>query len=153
MVFRRRPLGLLVTFLVMVLVTFMKLQTGVRVEAEVWRAYRMLCRREKLRVSLPIEEFLRFMVENDSALSVLGMMREVAKSRGDGYQAYARVLLDWYTHGKYWFPGGDDQAPVEPLLLDALKLVADAELRGRIEEALMSEQRRRNEKAKEAEKR
>ncbi len=121
----------------------MKQQTGIRVDAEVWRAYRALCSREKLRPSLPIEEFLRLVLENDSASSLLSMMRGVAKTRAEGFEAYARVLLDWYTHEKFWFPVMGDEAPVEPLLLDALKVVTDPELRRRIEEALVAQQRRR----------
>ncbi len=120
----------------------MKLQTGVRVDAEVWRAYRGLCSREKLRPSSPIEEFLRLVLENGSASSLVGMMHGVAKARAEGFEAYARVLLDWYTHEKFWFPVGEDEAPVEPLLLDSLKVVTDPELRRRIEEALVAQQRR-----------
>jgi hypothetical protein len=77
-------------------------------------------------------------VDNDSALSLLSMMREAAKSRVDGYEAYARVLLDWYTHGKFWINVSDDEVSVESLLLEALKTVADSDLRRRIEEALHS---------------
>ena len=130
----------------------MKLQTGVRVDAEVWRSYRMLCRREKLRASQPIEEFLRLVVENDSAQSLLSMMREAAKSRVDGFEAYSRVLLDWYTHGKFWFHVAGEETSVEGLLLDALKMIADPGLRKQIEEALVAHQRRNYLKEKEAEK-
>ena len=119
----------------------MRVQTGVRVDAEVWRAYRLVCRREKLRPCRPIDEFLRLVVDSDSALSLLSMMREAAKTRVDGYEAYARVLLDWYTHGKFWIHvSNDDEVSVETLLLEALKMVADADLRRRIEEALVSRQ-------------
>jgi len=121
----------------------MKRQTGVRVDAEVWQAYRALCSREKLRPSLPIEEFLRLVLENESASSLLSMMRGVAKARADGFEAYARVLLDWYTHEKFWFQVGEDETSVETLLLDSLKVVNDPELRRRIEEALVAQQRRR----------
>ena len=121
----------------------MKRQTGVRVDAEVWGAYRALCSREKLRPSFPIEEFLRLVLENGSASSVLSMMRGVAKARADGFEAYARVLLDWYTHEKFWFQVGEDEASVETLLLDSLKVVNDPELRRRIEEALVAQQRKR----------
>ena len=120
----------------------MKRQTGVRVEAEVWQAYRALCSREKLRPSLPIEEFLRFVLEYDSVSSVLGTMRGMAKARADGFEAYARVLLDWYMHGKFYFQVGDRETSVESLLLEALRVVADPELRRRIEEALVAQQRR-----------
>jgi hypothetical protein len=121
----------------------MKKQTGVRVEAELWEAYRELCRSQKLWPSQPIEEFLRLAVEGGSAVGLLRSMRESAKTRAEGHLAYARVLLDWYTHGKFWVDGpGEDDLSVETLLLDALKTVADQELRGQIEEALMARQRR-----------
>jgi hypothetical protein len=109
-----------------------------RIDAEVWVAYRKLCSREKLRPYRPIEEFLRLVVDSDSASSLLTMMRETAKSRVDGYHAYARVLLDWYTHGKFWMNVQDEETSVEGMLLDALKLVTDADLRRRIEEALIA---------------
>jgi hypothetical protein len=130
------------------LVTGVRVQTGVRVDSELWQTYRGLCRREKLRPSEPIEEFLRLMVDADSAMSVLSLMREAARSRVEGLEAYARVLLDWYTHGKFWFPvqGEEDGAPVEGLLLDSLKLIADPDLRKRIEEALIAHQREAYEK-------
>jgi hypothetical protein len=130
----------------------MRLQTGVRVDAELWRAYRVVCGREKLRPSRPIEEFLRLVVDSGSALSVLSMVRGAAKSRTEGFDAYARVLLDWYTHGKFWFQVGEEDVSVEALLLDALKMVADSGLRGRIEEALVAHQRGIYLKKKEAEK-
>ena len=92
------------------------------------------------------------MVDADSAVSVLSLMREAARSRVEGLDAYARVLLDWYTHGKFWFPvqGEEDDVPVEALLLDSLKVVADADLRKRIEETLVA--RNREEKEKKARK-
>lgn len=115
-----------------------------RVEAVLWKAYRDLCGRQKLRPSQPIEEFLRLVVDDDSALNLLRLMREAAKARVEGCEAYARVLLDWFVHDKYWIRGsGDDDVPVETLLLDSLKTVADPELRGQIEEALIASQRRR----------
>jgi hypothetical protein len=129
----------------------MKVQTGVRIESDVWSAYKAVCGREKLRPSRPIEDFLRLVVDNDSALSVLSMMREAAKTRVDGFEAYARVLLDWYLHRKFWLTlrtsgDEDEDVPVETLLLDALKVVVDPDLRGRIEEALIAFQRGISEK-------
>jgi hypothetical protein len=76
------------------------------------------------------------------------------KARVEGHEAYARVLLDWYTLGKFWIEGsGEEELSVETLLLDALKTVANSELRGRIEEALTERQRRiyREKEAKKAE--
>ena len=119
----------------------MKVQTGVRIEAEVWQAYRDLCRREKLRPSHPIEDFLRLALESDSVLSGLKVMREAARSRVDGLEAYARVLLEWHTNGKLWVSSGDDDVSVELLLLEALKTISDADLRRRIEEALIAHRR------------
>lgn len=53
-----------------------------------------------------------------------------------GFDAYARVLLDWYRHGKRFFnSAGEDHASVEGLLLEALKVVSDSGLLQRIEEA------------------
>ena len=119
----------------------MKLQTGVRVEAELWRAYRVVCGRERLRPSQPIEGFLRLVVDGDSAVGLLNLVRGAVKSRSEGYDAYARVLLDWFIHGKFWLDVAGDDVSVESLLLEALKLVADVELRRRIEEALIAKQR------------
>ena len=121
----------------------MKTQTGVRVDREVWRAYKVVCEREKLRPGEPIEDFLRLVVDGDSALSLLRLMREAARRRVDGVEAYARVLLDWYDHGKFWVHSvsGDEEVSVESLLLDALKVVGDSDLRAQIEEALKAHQR------------
>jgi hypothetical protein len=120
----------------------MKLQTGMRVDAELWGAYRKLCSSEKQRPSHPVEEFLRLAVDNDSTMGLLGMMRETARSRVEGCNAHARVLLDWYTHNKFWIKSRDEDLSVEELLLEDLKMVADANLRSQIEEAFISRQRR-----------
>lgn len=96
------------------MVTEVKQQTGVWVDAEVWRGYRSLCSREKLRPSKPIEEFLRFILRDGSAVTVLNMMQGWGKS--EGLEAYARVLLNWYTHDRLFFPVTDEEeAPVEPI--------------------------------------
>ena len=118
--------------------TVLKRQTGVRVEAELWDAYRELCKRQKLRPSHPIEDFLRLVVNEDSAVGVLRLMREAAKARVEGQEAYAKVLLNWYTHRRFYVDvSKEEDLSVEKLLLDALKTVADADLRRQIEEALM----------------
>ena len=118
----------------------MKMQTGIRVDSELWGAYRLICGREKLRPSRPVEEFLRLVVDSDSVLS---LMRGAAKVRVEGSEAYARVLLDWYSHGKSWVNvlGQEDSLPVEALLLDVLKVVADPVLRGQIQDTLIAKQR------------
>jgi hypothetical protein len=82
----------------------------------------------------------------------LGTVRAALKSRAKGYESYARVLLDWNTHEKFWYPGAEDSVPVEPLLLQALKMVGDLDLRKRIEEALIARQREVYLKKKEQEK-
>ena len=116
--------------------TEVKQQTGVRVDAEVWRGYRSLCSRDKLRPSKPIEEFLRFILRDGSAVTVLNMMQGWGKS--EGLEAYARVLLNWYTHDRLFVPVTDEEeASVEPMLLQALRDVKDAQLRREIEEALV----------------
>ena len=106
----------------------MKRQTGVRVDSELWHDYRLVCSRDRLRPSQPIEDFLRLVVENDSAMSLLRMMRGAAKTQVDGVKAYVRVLLDWYAHDKYWIKISDENTSVESLLLDALKVVTDPDL-------------------------
>jgi hypothetical protein len=133
------------------LVLFVKVQTGVRIESDVWKLYKAVCGRKKLQPSRPIEAFLRLVLNKDSALSVLSMMREAAKTRIDGVEAYARVLLDWFLHGKYWLTlrssgDKDDDVPVETLLLDALKVVVNLGIRKRIEDALIAFQRQVSEK-------
>ena len=93
-------------------------------------------------MSQPIEDFLRLVVDEGSAMSLLRLMREAVRARVDGHEAYARVLLDWYMHDKFWVKGsGEEDLSVQTLLLDALKAVGDPELRGRIEEALRERQR------------
>jgi hypothetical protein len=116
----------------------LKKQTGVWIDAQVWEAYRGLCSREKLRPSEPIEEYLRVILRNGSALTVLNMIQGMAKARSEGIEAYARVLLNWYTNKKYWIRAPDDNdASVETTLLQALKEVVDPQLRKEIQEALM----------------
>lgn len=100
----------------------MKQQTNLWIEVEVWRAYRELCRGEKLRSSVPLEEFLKVVVENGSPSSVLNMMRAFRKTRAEGFEAYVSVLLEWYTIGKRFFRvSGNERLSVEGLLLYALK--------------------------------
>jgi len=116
----------------------MKKQTGMWVDAQVWEKYRDLCSREKLRPSESIEEFLKFVLRNGSAVTVLSMLQGMAKAKLEGLEAYARVLLDWYTHEKYYVQsGGEEPVTVEPLLLEALRNVEDSKLRQKIEEAMI----------------
>jgi hypothetical protein len=117
----------------------MKVQTGIRIEAEVWQAYKALCSGEHLRPSMPIEEFLKIAVDNESILKILGFVRTASKSQAEGINANARVLLNWHRQGKRFFhaPGQDD-SPVEGLLLEVLKTVTDSELRQQIEQTLIA---------------
>lgn len=108
------------------------------IDAQVWSAYKSLCSREKLRPSEPIEEYLKLILQTGSALSVSNMMRGMAKTRVQGSEAYARVLLNWYRSGKQWISvSGEGEAYVETLLLQALKDVADPQLRREVQETLV----------------
>jgi uncharacterized membrane-anchored protein YjiN (DUF445 family) len=116
----------------------MRKQTGLRMNAQVWEAYRDLCSRENLRPNEPIEEFLRLVLHNGSASAVLNMMQGMVKAKSGGFEAYARVLLDWYKNGQLWIRVTDEtEAPVEHMLLHALKDVADPQLCKEIQETLM----------------
>jgi hypothetical protein len=132
----------------------LKKQTGLWIDAQVWKAYRDLCSHEKLRPSEPIEEYLRVILLNGSALTVLNMVQGMAKARSEGVEAHARVLLNWYKNEKYWISVTDENdASVESMLLQALKEVADPQLRKDIQEALMTrplEQARKRDKSKES---
>lgn len=97
----------------------------------------MICAGEKLRPCEPIEGFLRLVVDNDSALSALRIIREAVKTEVEGVEAYARVLLGWYKGGKFWVSDAVDDKSVELLLLDALKVVSSVDLRRQIEEVLI----------------
>jgi len=125
----------------------MKKQTGIWVDAAVWSAYRQLCSREKLRPAEAIEKFLSFVLKDGSALAVLNMLDTMGAS--EGFEAYARVLLEWYRSGKKWIDVTDeDEAPIEPMLLEALRNVADPQLRREIEDALTKKEEKPKAKAK-----
>lgn len=122
----------------------LKRQTGIWVDGEVWQAYRELCSRERLRPGGPVEEFVRFVVRDGSALTVVNMMREMEEEKAEGFEAYARVLLNWYTHGRHFVStGGEEDLSVEEMLLKALKEVSDQQLRREIEEALTIKDRKK----------
>jgi len=113
----------------------MKKQTGIWVDAQTWQAYRSLCSREKLRRAEPLEKFIRFVLRDGSALSVMNWLENADKA--EGLEAYARVLLNWYKNGTWWINVTDeDEAPIEPMLLSALKEVPEPGLRKEIEDAL-----------------
>lgn len=116
----------------------MRKQIGVFVDAQLWNGYREICRREKLWPWEPIEEFLKFILQNGSALTVLSMIQSMTRVEPAAFEAYARVLLNWYKAGRYWVHVTDEiEAPVEQMLLLSLKDVADPRLRGEIQETLI----------------
>jgi hypothetical protein len=118
--------GFIVTFLVMLCGDSCEEADWGAIETELWEAYRELCRRQRLRPSQPMEDFLRLVVDEGSAVGLLWLMWEAAKARVEWHEAYARVLLDWYTPGKFLIDSSEDEElPVETLLLEALKTVAD----------------------------
>jgi hypothetical protein len=40
----------------------------------------------------------------------------------EGFEAYARVLLDWYRNGKRWMSVTDeDKVPIEPIAASSFK--------------------------------
>ena len=113
----------------------MKKQIGIWVDAAVWHAYRELCSKERFRPAEPIEKFLQFILHDGSIMVVVNLMNKAEKA--EGFEAYVRVLLEWYKNGKVWLDVTDeDEAPIEPMLLEALKLVVNCNLRQEIEEAL-----------------
>ncbi len=121
----------------------MKKQIGVWVDAAVWHAYRELCSKERFRPAEPIEKFLQLVLHEKSVASVLSWTEIAGKA--EGFEAYARVLLNWYKSGKLWmYVTDEDEAPIEPLLLEALKHAMNPELRKEIEETLSKTQEKQN---------
>lgn len=115
----------------------MKTQIGVWIDAQLWNAYKELCDKDRLRPAEPIEAFVAFVVRSGSALAALNMLRAMEEAEAESFEAYARVLLNWYKGGKHWvYVTDENEAPVEFLLLEALKKVRDKALRQEIEEVL-----------------
>jgi hypothetical protein len=76
-------------------------------------------------------------LESGSAQAFLANAKVAAKSQTEGMHAFARVLLNWYSHGKrFYYVVGDDEVSVEGQLLEALKTITDSDLRRQIEQAL-----------------
>ena len=74
-------------------------------------------------------------------------MQSLSKARSEGFEDYARVLLNWQSRGQYWVRvTAENEVSVEHLLLNALKEITDPQLRREIREALMYEPRRREKK-------
>jgi len=113
----------------------LKKQIGIWVDAAVWQEYRRLCSSEKMRAAEPREKFLQFISRSESLILLLNWMETAGKA--EGFEAYMRVLLQRYRKGKLWMDVTDeDEAPIEPMLLEALKLVVNCKLRQEIEKAL-----------------
>ena len=114
----------------------MKRQTGVRVDVEVWEEYKGVCAREELRPSGPIEGFLRVVLEDGSALSVLRLLRGAVKVRVESLDDYAQVLLSWYKGGRRWVYSEGREVSVDAMLLFVLREVSDPRLRKKIRKTL-----------------
>ncbi|MCS7115137.1 MAG: hypothetical protein N0A00_07070 [Candidatus Bathyarchaeota archaeon] len=123
--------------MVMLEVCGLKWQIGVWVDAQLWSAYKELCDRDSVRPADPIEAFVGFVVRSGSASAALSMFRVMDEAEAESFEAYARVLLEWYKSGKRWvYVTDENEAPVGFLLLEALKKVRDKALREEIEETL-----------------
>jgi hypothetical protein len=130
--------GFLVWFLVMLFgVGLVKRQVGVRVDVELWDAYKRICACEGLWSNVGVEGFLRVVVGVGSVLSALRLLQRAVDAGVEGFDDYARVLLSWYRGGRSWVYVEGRQVAVDGMLLLALKAVSDSRLRGEIREALM----------------
>jgi hypothetical protein len=117
-----------------------KVQAGVRVEGEVWGAFKVVCKSEEVREGAMVEGFLNVVLECGSALSVLHMLRRAVRAGVEGFDDYARVLLNWYRGGRRSVYMDGREVMVDGALLLALKAVSDSRLRGEIREALVEKQ-------------
>jgi hypothetical protein len=125
----------------------MRIQTGMRIDAELWRNYRGLCAREGLRPIDVFEGFLRLVVKNGSPSVVSEMLRHMVEGKPEGLDAYATVLLNWYKSGVSSVdPASENDVPVRVLLLNSLKEVADPQLREQIKRVLIEKTRRQMER-------
>ena len=113
----------------------MKKQTGIWIASDVWQQYRDLCAREQLRPAEAVEAFLKFVIQSGSAQTVVAWLDQAAKP--EGFEAYVRVLLKWLQGGQYFVHGSNEtEVSTEFLLLEALKILKDPNLRNEVEEAL-----------------
>lgn len=117
----------------------MKVQTGIRINAETWRIYREICRTERIRPSEPIQKFISIVIQEESALSACRLL----ENRKQSTEAYVRVLLTWLRNGKRWiktdinYDGNERYISIEHLLLQALKNLKNKKLTQRVERALI----------------
>lgn len=118
----------------------MKVQAGVRVDGEVWDAFKRLCKNEEVREGAMVEGFLNVVLECGSALSVLHMLRRAVRAGVEGFDDYAHVLLNWYRDERRSVYMDGREVAVDDALLLALKAVSDSRLRGEIREALVEKQ-------------
>jgi hypothetical protein len=68
---------------------------------------------------------------------VLRMLKRAVRAGVEGFDDYARVLLNWYKGGRRWVYSEGREVSVDGMLLFVLKAVSDSLLRGEIREALM----------------
>jgi hypothetical protein len=116
----------------------MKKQTGIAVDALAWEAYRDLCRKERLRPGEAFEKFIQSCLDNESVSAVLNLLETMRRSRIEGLEAYARVLLHYLRKGwRFIEADGEDEVSVQAHLLDCLRSgITSVQLRLEIEEAL-----------------
>jgi hypothetical protein len=114
-----------------------KRQVGVRVDVDLWGAYKGVCECERLWSNVGVEGFLRVVVDVGSVLGVLRMLRRAVRAGVEGFDDYVRVLLSWCKGGRRWVYVEGREVSVDGLLLLALKAVSDSQLRGEIREALV----------------
>jgi hypothetical protein len=79
-------------------------------------------------------------LECGSTLGVLRMLRRAVRAGVEGFDDYARVLLNWYKDRRRWVYLDGREVAVDEALLFVLKAVSDPRLRGEIREALVEKQ-------------
>ena len=95
------------------------MQVGVRVDGEVWGAFKVVCESEEVREGMVVEGFLNVVLECGSALGVLRMLRRAVRAGVEGFDDYARVLLNWYKGGRRWVYLEGREVAVDGMLLFA----------------------------------
>jgi len=117
-------------------VSVVKLQVGVRVDGEVWGAFKSVCKNEEVREGVVVEGFLRVVLEDGSALGVLRMLQRAFRVRVESLDDYTQVLLNWYKVGRRWVYSEGREVSVDAMLLSVLRNVSDPKLRRKIRKAL-----------------
>jgi len=104
---------------------------------------------KKVRPYQPFEEFSQVGSEEPFDFNSGAHTSWGSKASRRRIQRLRAAALNWYAYGKFWVDIQDKDISLEELLLDALKLVSDADLRRRIEETLIERQRSKNKKSQE----